>query len=224
MSTDDPASRGFSLKRWSQRKLGAARAAAASIAAPPAPETFAPPTPAVPATPDAGAGAAAEAPLLPPIESLTIDSDFSAFLGPEIDPGVKLAALKKLLRDPRFNVMDGLDVYIDDYSIPDPIAPELVRQLAHARYLFDPPRTRVNEAGFVEDVPADEVATEAQAAGPMSASDTEALPPPSGVPAAPAAAPGAPVAVPAAPAAAPAVLVDAAAEVASPREGSEPRR
>src|SRR4029079_14744392 len=126
---------------------------------PPASEPAFVPAPIANAAPDKVAGAAAETPPLPPIESLTIDSDFTAFLGPQVDPGVKLAALKKLFRDPRFNLMDGLDVYIDDYSIPGPIAPELVRQLAHARYLFDPPRTRVNEAGFVEDVPDDEAET-----------------------------------------------------------------
>jgi hypothetical protein len=55
---------------------------------------------------------------LPPVESLTIDSDFSAFLQPEVDETLKRQALKQLFRDPHFNVMDGLDVYIDDYSNP----------------------------------------------------------------------------------------------------------
>ena len=31
--------------------------------------------------------------------------------------------MKKLFADPHYNVMDGLDVYIDDYSKPDPIPP-----------------------------------------------------------------------------------------------------
>ena len=52
--------------------------------------------------------------------------------------------------------MDGLDTYIDDYSKPDPIAPDVVARLAQARYIFDPPATRVDESGFVVDVPADE--------------------------------------------------------------------
>ena len=43
--------------------------------------------------------------------------------------------------------MDGLDVYIDDYSKPDPIAPDVVSKLMQARYIFNPPQTRVNEAG-----------------------------------------------------------------------------
>ena len=174
MTTDDPSPRGFSLRRWSQRKLAAARVAdarAPDAAAPVSGNALSAPSgAAVPAatppltTPVTSGAPAQDAPPLPPVESLTIDSDFSAFLGPQVDERVKLQALKKLFRDPRFNVMDGLDVYIDDYSIPDPIAPELVRQLAHARYIFDPPRTRVNEAGVVEDVPPDETAGDTDAA------------------------------------------------------------
>ena len=67
---------------------------------------------------------------------------------------VTRTALKKLFSDPRFNVMDGLDVYIGDYSKPDPIDPAIVRTLVQARYIFNPPATRVNAEGYVEDVPA----------------------------------------------------------------------
>jgi len=77
---------------------------------------------------------------------------------PDVDPALKRAALRKLFTDPHFNVMDGLDVYIDDYSKPDPIAPEILRTLVQARYIFDPPVTRVNAQGYVEDVPPEEVA------------------------------------------------------------------
>jgi hypothetical protein len=90
---------------------------------------------------------------LPPIDSLTFESDFTAFMKPDVDPSLQRLALKKLLRDPRFNVMDGLDTYIDDYSKPDPIDPDIVKELMQARYIFNPPQTRVTEAGFVEDVP-----------------------------------------------------------------------
>ena len=53
--------------------------------------------------------------------------------------------------------MDGLDVYIDDYSKPDPIDPDIVRQMVQGRYIFDPPPTRINAQGHVEDVPAEEI-------------------------------------------------------------------
>jgi hypothetical protein len=66
---------------------------------------------------------------LPPIESLHFDSDFTAFLRPEVDEKLKRAALKQLFRDPRFNVMDGLDTYIDDYTKADPIPTDVLAGL-----------------------------------------------------------------------------------------------
>lgn len=84
---------------------------------------------------------AAEAPPeLPPLESLNFESDFGAFMHAKVDAAVRRAALKKLFSDPRFNVMDGLDVYIDDYSKEDPIPDAMLAGLQHARQaLFGPP-------------------------------------------------------------------------------------
>jgi hypothetical protein len=36
----------------------------------------------------------------------------------------------------------------------------LVKQLVQARYIFDPPQTRINEQGYVEDVPPEEAAAQ----------------------------------------------------------------
>ncbi|HEX4885724.1 MAG TPA: DUF3306 domain-containing protein, partial [Casimicrobiaceae bacterium] len=104
-------------------------------------------------------------PPLPDVESLTFDSDFRAFLSPKVEEGTRRAALKKLFSDPRFNVMDGLDVYIDDYNKFEPMTPEILKQLVHARYLFDPPKTRVNAQGHVEDVVDEPVPSVADAGG-----------------------------------------------------------
>src|SRR5207253_4334127 len=73
-----------------------------------------------------------EPPQLPPLDSLTFESDFKAFMHSKVEEGVKRAALKKLFADPRFNVMDGLDTYIDDYSKADPIPEEMLARLTHA--------------------------------------------------------------------------------------------
>ena len=191
--------KGFSLRRWSQRKHAAARANLASDRAPgstAAPVGTALPDPTSPVPTDASAGSAAAIPSaatgvvptpsgtapttavtgsasgaavpLPSLESLTIDSDYSPFMQPGVDDAMKRGALKKLFSDPHFNVMDGLDVYIGDYSKPDPIDPAIVRTLTQARYIFNPPATRVNAAGYVEDVPddapADDAAAESDAA------------------------------------------------------------
>ena len=117
------------LKRWSRRKV-------ASKAGPVGPTADA--LPAQAGTQSAGAprsDAPEEQAPLPPVESLTPDSDFTAFMKPDVDPGVRREALKVLLRDPRFNVMDGLDVYIDDYSKPDPLPPEWLAQMNQMKHL-----------------------------------------------------------------------------------------
>lgn len=97
------------LRRWSRRKLDAPAKAPAAPAAP------------------------AESPPLPSPDSLTFESDFKAFMHSKVTESVKRAALKKLFSDPRFNVMDGLDTYIDDYSKDDPIPPEMLAGLQHSR-------------------------------------------------------------------------------------------
>jgi hypothetical protein len=82
---------------------------------------------------------------LPPVDSLTFESDFSAYLRANVEESVKRAALKKLLHDPRFNVMDGLDIYIDDYTKNDPIPEEMLKTLEHARSTLFPPQAQAEE-------------------------------------------------------------------------------
>ncbi|MDH5286376.1 MAG: DUF3306 domain-containing protein [Betaproteobacteria bacterium] len=176
----DPPERNF-LRRWSQRKLAAAREAEATppVAASPAASSaaVAVPQPSRPAVAAEPAPPAAK-PELPDVASLTIESDFKPFLAPEVDEGTRRAALRKLFADPHFNTMDGLDVYIDDYSKFEPITPEVLKQLRHARYVLEPPKTRVNEQGNVEDV-VEDVVEPAQAEGegaPESAAEPVPLP------------------------------------------------
>ena len=78
----------------------------------------------------------APAPQLPPIDKLTIDSDYRDFFHPKVGEDVRRAALKKLFSDPRFNVMDGLDVYIDDYSKNEPIPAAMLAGLKQAQNIL----------------------------------------------------------------------------------------
>ena len=66
---------------------------------------------------------------------LTKDSDFKPFMASSVGPDVRNAAMKKLFADPHFNVMDGLDIYIDDYSISEPIPESMLRRMASAKFL-----------------------------------------------------------------------------------------
>jgi hypothetical protein len=54
---------------------------------------------------------------------------------PNVDPAVQHAAMKKLFSDPHFNIMDRLDIYIDDYSIPDPIPMEMLKRMVQSESL-----------------------------------------------------------------------------------------
>lgn len=120
------------LSRWSRRKVAARRGEAL-------PEPVTPPSAPTPAPPAAAkeTQAPADTPLeLPSLDSLKgLESDYKAFMRPEVDPGMRTAALKKLFGDPHFNTMDRLDVYIDDYSIPDPIPAAVLKTLSGARML-----------------------------------------------------------------------------------------
>ena len=69
------------------------------------------------------------------VKLLTQDSDFKPFMGRQVTPEVRNAAMRKLFVDPHFNVMDGLDIYIDDYSKFEPIPESMLRQMASASFL-----------------------------------------------------------------------------------------
>jgi hypothetical protein len=67
--------------------------------------------------------------------ALTPASDFKPFMAQQVSPEVRNAAMKQLFADPHFNVMDGLDIYIDDYSKADPIPESMLRQMVSAKFL-----------------------------------------------------------------------------------------
>jgi hypothetical protein len=81
------------------------------------------------------------------LENLTADSDFGQFLRQEVSEEIRRKALKTLFADPQFNVMDGLDIYIDDYSVSEPIPEAMMATLQHARgLLFETPEAEAAAA------------------------------------------------------------------------------
>ena len=82
----------------------------------------------------------APAPTLDDVDRLTPESDFAAFIAPEVDARVRNAALKKLFSsDPHFNTRDGLDVctQADGESERSPQARQRQIQRARALGLLD---------------------------------------------------------------------------------------
>ena len=86
------------------------------------------------ATPaDAIEGKEADAPPLPPMETLTPQSDFSGFMHPKVLDSVRRVALKKLFADPHFNVEDLNEAYSGDWTGGEPITQEMLARLNQAR-------------------------------------------------------------------------------------------
>jgi hypothetical protein len=79
---------------------------------------------------------------LPPVETLTPESDFSAFMQPKVSEALRRRALKKLFRDPQFNVPDLFEPYSRDWTVGDPIPPDLLAQLNQARTVLLTPEER----------------------------------------------------------------------------------
>lgn len=130
--------RGF-LGRWARRKTDALQGKPLDEPAPVATQSAAPdlvrPGKAAPAPADDVVQPEKKLLTLEDAKLLTKDSDFKPFMAGDVGPDVRNAAMKKLFADPHFNVMDGLDVYIDDYSRSDPIPESMLRQMASAKFL-----------------------------------------------------------------------------------------
>lgn len=151
MSEEGPRKEGGFFNRWSRLKSDARESQAQAVAEAAAPAQ--PPVKAEDAPPE-----------LPPVDTLTIDSDFSGFLHPKVDEDLRRTALKKLFSDPHFNVMDGLDVYIDDYSVSEPIPAEMLAGLKQAQRILrwaeghDDEEEAAPEVEASSTAPADEAA------------------------------------------------------------------
>ncbi|KRD48181.1 hypothetical protein ASE52_12400 [Acidovorax sp. Root275] len=162
------------LGRWSRRKQEVREGKPVEEPPPPAPplpppvasSSLAPTSAVVSGASDTaaeGAAPVAEAPPSPTLadaQALTPASDFKAFVARDVSPEVRNLAMKKLFADPHFNVMDGLDIYIGDYTQPDPLPEGMLRKMAsaHAMGFFD--HERKAEAEALPDVPVDGTAVE----------------------------------------------------------------
>jgi hypothetical protein len=122
MSADD------FFSRWSRRKQ------ASTDAGKPDATSVAIDAPAAPSAP----AEALPPPTLDDVAALTHEADFRRFVAPGVDETVRRTAMKKLFTDPHFNVMDGLDIYIDDYNKFEPLPAAMLAMLEHAKPLLDP--------------------------------------------------------------------------------------
>ncbi|HET6720258.1 MAG TPA: DUF3306 domain-containing protein [Rhodocyclaceae bacterium] len=111
------------------------------------------------------------------LRNLGPDSDFGVFLREEVSEDIRRQAMKKLFADPHFNVMDRLDTYIDDYSISDPIPPEMLAGLRQMQDLVEP-EDAAGESPPVVSATASEPPAEAAIESPVLAAAVDSSPPP----------------------------------------------
>lgn len=141
------------LSRWSRRKRAVVEGRALAEPAPPAPLEVKPEAP--PAAPEDDFDLSS----LPPIESLTLESDFKAFLHRKVPLELRSAALRRAWSlDPAIRDFIGPADYAWDYNAPDGVpgfALELggdaMKLLSHALGLDAPPPKP--ESAEAEDPP-----------------------------------------------------------------------
>ena len=148
----------FTLSRWSRLKRGAAvtptvATGESNISPKPSAEV----APASVTSPVASAAASDAGDLqLPPLSSISLNTDFTPFMQAKVPAALRQQALKALFREPHFNAMDGLDTYIDDYTQFEPIAPEVLEKLSAWQAIKNPPQMVVADGGYAVDVTSDE--------------------------------------------------------------------
>lgn len=140
---------GLSLSRWSRLKRQAAAENRATVVSQ---ESSAPNA----STPTDAAPAAAVELKLPPLSSISLAEDFTPFMQAKVPQALKQQALKALFKAPHFNVMDGLDIYIDDYTQFEPIAPEVMATLSSWQTIMNPTKQIVTDGGYAVDKSSDE--------------------------------------------------------------------
>lgn len=119
-----------------------------------------------------GTEAVASPPELPPIEKLTPQSDFTAFMGPNVQDALRRAALKRLFSDPHFNVPDLNEAYSGDWTGGEPITEEMLKTLNQARTLLFPEDKKREEALERERLAAEAAPQEGSSESHAATTDT----------------------------------------------------
>ena len=97
-------------------------------------------------------------PELPSIDKLTPESDFSGFMHPKVEDALRRVALKKLFSgDPHFNLPDPFEAYSGDWTVGEPIPPEMLATLNQAQQLlFGDKKEEEKKEEVVAQQPAEE--------------------------------------------------------------------
>ena len=136
MAEGHPSDKGF-LGRWSARKVAVKEGKPIADITTPAPQAMAVLPSRTAQTTEAVGKGLQELPALTleDVAALTPTSDFSTFVAKGVDSVVKNAAMKRLFADPHYNIMDGLDIYIGDYSTHAPMPQSVIHEITKDGFL-----------------------------------------------------------------------------------------
>ncbi len=114
---------------------------------------------------------------MPPLESLDGNSDVSGFMSPGVSEELRNKALRRVFLSGKFNVVDGLDDYDDDFTAFEGLGDLLTSDMRHQRELAEQRAREVAEREAAQDARAtpgddappvdDDLADTARATGPL---------------------------------------------------------
>lgn len=120
--------------------------------------------------PDSDSSGESEVPVLtdadmPPIDTLTEESDFSGFMSGGVSDKLRNLALRKLFSAPSFNIRDGLDEYDEDYTYFEKLGDIVTSDMKHQMELEEAEKReqQMEQAAKEEKQPEDELAGQSTA-------------------------------------------------------------
>ena len=111
---------------------------------------------------------------MPPLESLSADSDYTGFLSPKVSESLRRAALRKLFHGSVFNVIDELDDYAEDFTTFEALGDIITADMRHQLEVEAKKQAEaVKQALLEDDHEADEVDDKIGEEQPQTAESAE---------------------------------------------------
>ncbi|MDP6948848.1 MAG: DUF3306 domain-containing protein [Arenicellales bacterium] len=84
---------------------------------------------------------------MPPLESLSEESDYSDFLSPGVSDKLRKVALRKLFHGSGYNLRDGLDDYDDDFTVFEALGDVVTADMRHRQEMLERKARETQAAG-----------------------------------------------------------------------------
>ncbi len=110
---------------------------------------------------------------MPPLKTLTEESDYTGFLSPKVSDELRKLALRKLFHGSKFNICDGLDDYDEDFTKFAKLGDVITAEMRHRAELEALKKLQQQEetiSQVVESAPASEAPEDVDASIDVSTS------------------------------------------------------